>query len=630
MPEFRFKFDTVEVSNPINWKDIEITIQEQIEQKFFYNNFTSVLQFGGSAYSALKTAYNTGLCEVVVVDVDERCSRFESWSDLYDGEIRIKDIDWDFENCIASAEVVRKSAIDDFINNIELLIDPSGDYPATYDFRWPVFDTFQPTGGGATTSGNNAAATLVYNMLDNIISIISRDNLGFTSLFFETDYVAQVIRIDVTSPPAAGETLSVTLQDPWGITHVYQCEASASSTTTYDNFEKVLQLGNGAFPSKVRGEIAKVTRSTVGGTTERFDCTIYFEASITGSNFGSGSGSVTIQTDLEDGEKQCLYTNSDLIDLQITANLDQAYVRTASEWGLYSGVVSFTFPQVLEWLGQCFNVAYNIEETTPGTWNLRIEKKETYLNSTATITLRNLKDVIYTPNENAIAGTLQLGKKPDSEFNIAIDSTDSTGADKNKTWLEIVTDLDCYDYSDLRQDDDLYCLFGTILYEDFENNLDIDYHYINHGGTSTIGVTNGSFSFDYKFWDVSAGIFKTFEYQNVRTQPYGVLLRYNVELPQYDLPDSTYTKSYTSGGGFSYTEDGVPLTVSEGSGFYPLIAEFETYISRTDFQSVLDNPERRIVINETNDPANDRNARIIDCKYRFSDGKSFFKVACKK
>jgi len=103
--KYRWFFDNVLVSEPVNSLEMQETIQYDDKLKFIYWEKSNSFKFIGSSYDALYAMYVDGFCNEVAVHIDEDCALNGNFAPVFDGIIKIRDVKFNFIECSCTTNV---------------------------------------------------------------------------------------------------------------------------------------------------------------------------------------------------------------------------------------------------------------------------------------------------------------------------------------------------------------------------------------------------------------------------------------------------------------------------------------------------------------------------------------------
>lgn len=608
--ELRFKFDTVEVNNPVNWRDITIRYERDEVVRGLFTTYTSVLRFTGAAYDAFMVARNDQLCAKIDVDIDIRCSRFASYETLLSGVILVQDSS--NQDCGGFCEVtIEQNDVNHFFfNNKDFGVDVDGSNSIISSPTWQDLTLFNIPNGSTT----NLPIISYGAPIDDLLKFILSENgsrMGFYSELFATTYTSQVITIDFTVAPAAGDTIDFRVTDEWGHNHIFQCEANASARTTWQNFEKVLLLSNDSDPTKAMGEAADVTVSNpVGPVRRRFEITFHFQTTIVSLSVGTGSATATTTTDFQFGLDHLRYADSS----SIRASISEWYILSPGRGACAPGKYKRSFDDIFNIITPSIDVSMGFYNDG-GTWKVQVETAEYFLGTTSTLTIRNVKGIIESYNEEVFGDKILLSYVNNENAPGAPNAAEITELSYN------LPDFDCDDQLDRRSE--AYINEGLQIQQDAKALIDPDSDYL----IMSDGDVGAATQWKYRVYDKSATSFVDNYYYNIPIGKEAQILRNRYTLPAIEYYEGTYTKAYTSGGGFVYTSSEPSATITEGDGFAPVRIQFEKNISFTDFKTI--SASQQITVNEGESPADDFDCFIEKVEYRVMNGVTTFELSTK-
>lgn len=191
---FQVTFDgSTVVDNPIGWDEITTTITQVEDVRGLVVQQESSVQFEGTAYSYLKSAYDSNYCASVTCDYDLDCG--SGFTSFYKGIILLKDVEFDIYNCIAAVDVKDDSYLAKIQNNkkakavIDVGISKNGD-PLAPNIT-PVtpisIEFLNPDDGMSYSSAKTGREVYrVYDTLRFLIDYMTDGTVGFESDYFNT------------------------------------------------------------------------------------------------------------------------------------------------------------------------------------------------------------------------------------------------------------------------------------------------------------------------------------------------------------------------------------------------------------------------------------------------------------
>ena len=628
MAKFRFSLDAVVVSHPRNWRDIEIVYERDEKIKGWFVKYTTQFEWVGDAYAAIKTAFDLDICDTMDFLLERRCSRFESWTTVFEGVIILEDIKWSEDYmCKIDSVVELNECLDDFIDYLEKDFDINTDGTKSYtkepgspgsaltspieDIKdWPIYGTSPPLFWAIHSFpvyNDVQQGAKIETVLSNMIRWMTDDCMDLESDFFTTDRVPTIIRFDVTSAPANGDFISLEVRDAFNDTYKYEMEVDATWIATW---EKVLSLSETIeVPTRVFTDAFNVTHATVT-TTERFEIYYYGEMEIVSSSFGTGAGTVTIEQDYVYGGNQ-LFIASGLM-LQ---------GKSPDEVG--SG--SLNFVQLFEYLTSRFDLGIVFEDVA-GDWKVKIEPISDILSSSSSVTIRGVKNIsrevikdnifiradvgrvnaqytYYHPFRNP-SRIVQISNQELSEFDWACGVQDRTS------------------------DGSFYSGYGAKIDDIINTNTDDQFA----KDWTMLEVYNSgpvkAFPFNYRFYD--ATVLNAFAEVNVYNVPYipqMLYLNHKFTLPERVMAAPTeYENTWTPGGGFGFSANatGGTQTIAAGAGYSSEDIIFDKFISNTDFDLIIN--VQKITYNPGTNPANDELGFIKKVSHNIYSGMTHFEL----
>lgn len=628
MAELRFKFDTVEVDHPQNWRELAIKYQRDEILNGLFTQFTTILEWVGSAYDAIDTAITTGICTTIDVDIEWRCSKFDAFANLFSGIIVLEDLQRDEDNCIINAAVEQFDCVKAFLDKIDYEIDLNIDDSISGDvvMTTPIEEILAPfesqTGVSyAVLVQPDVQGYRVKTMMDFITKFLTDDCLKFTSTFFTTDYIPQIIRIEFTANPANGDTISIRLRDK-----IYQkeflCQVVVDTARSfYDDFKNVIVLSsNDDTPEDIFVEPANVTASTPGGgILARIDIKNYHEMEIVSFSAGTGTGSAVIQTAFVNGMEGLFMSNGRLIKSDQTTN---------------RGLHKVTFREVFVELSKLLDLGISFEEIA-GDPTLRVEPIDFYLDTTSALTIRNIKGSQTSFDPTKIGPSALLGLQSQNwdayTFSTGISSIEIQGQNFTDLSFAFIS-YDCGSAFDRQVDETYYHHFGEKI-DTVNSGTGED----DDGNYFIMCEANGpnwdAFKFSFNYFDFASDV--AFENWHCYNKIFisDVLPHYHqytlpaLKAGNFSLGTVLQTNEFTAGGVFQITKSGAAATTTEGDGYTNKLWAFTKFISKADFDLIVDS--QVITINTGSVPGDDVTTFIIEVEFRVFDGQTQFRLMSK-
>ena len=108
MSNYDFLLDSVSKDAPANLRDLEIKYERDEDLKGVLRSVSSEIEWVGSAYSYLRSEYDTAYCGEIDAEIQFACSG--TLATLYEGKIFLSDIEWDRFRCVAKTEILEDTA----------------------------------------------------------------------------------------------------------------------------------------------------------------------------------------------------------------------------------------------------------------------------------------------------------------------------------------------------------------------------------------------------------------------------------------------------------------------------------------------------------------------------------------
>lgn len=625
MAEFQFKIDTVIVDHPKNWREIEIVYKRDDNIVGWFTTYSSVFEWIGTGYSAIKSAFDADICDTVAVDIEWRCSRFDSFTNLFSGDIVLKEMKWseDF-TCMSSAEVELNTCVADFLEYFDKEFDINEDKTKSFQgvgspgsnltepleqinatFEVPSEATYNSLGYPDQYGGR------IFDVMDNNVQWMTDDCMTLESTFLSTVYAPTILRIDFTTDPTNGDTITFRVSDQSWFNHRYELEVDVNWVA---NLEKVL-LGSQSDikPTFYQSNAYDVVHSVPGGgITNRFDVFYFYGVDITSSNFATGVGTFTeFQAQVVGGDGLFLSNGRLLIDKERTDK----------------GNCVFTFGDLYEALDRLFDLGIQLIFNV--TWKVKIERKEDILSTPSTLTIRNVKNIGRSVNQAKFAFAVALGNEYEA---IPTYSGEIVGAmPEESTNLKHATENFNCGLMDRTIQKEFWCNTGNKLNVTVseEKEYDEDLFIID---TVVNGGNRDALKCQYRYYDhVVANAFETRSCYNVWFRPEALFPYASFTLPIREDATAingisrTVRSVFTVAGSFAVTILADDLdSVPTNAGFSYKFVEFERHISKSDFDAIQQ--LQKITFNPGSTPGDDVTGFIVEIRHRVFDGRTMFKL----
>ena len=188
----RFKLDAALVTDPLNWKETQITVNRDEDTDGIVWEVSSEYVFGNrnsGAYSTLRTAYDADPCDSFDFELEYACGG-AALSTLWEGVLYVADIEWNLRRCEARAKITDTSYIAKIQANrgIKVLIGvgrSKNDVSYTGATQQSIA-LFRPD-TGTYPGGYNVEAYTVADALEDIVAFCTDDTVTFTNNVTELD-----------------------------------------------------------------------------------------------------------------------------------------------------------------------------------------------------------------------------------------------------------------------------------------------------------------------------------------------------------------------------------------------------------------------------------------------------------
>lgn len=179
-----FYMDNIEVSNPVNWQELESIVRNDQEIGGVLVYEESNLTWADSAYEYLVERANDGFCNTIDLVVKDDASG--TLQDIITAKIFVADIEFNERDCTASVKIQDKSYFAMINNNrsarvsIETTLTKNQQVmtpPAVYNL-----DVYSQAN---VIYLNNCRAYRIYDVMKAVIDYVSDNRIGFASTLFE-------------------------------------------------------------------------------------------------------------------------------------------------------------------------------------------------------------------------------------------------------------------------------------------------------------------------------------------------------------------------------------------------------------------------------------------------------------
>ena len=118
MEYYKFFFDTVQVDEPLDWQDLNITFTESGEFAGIVFSQAIPATFGGTGYTTLLTAFETAVCNSVELKI--QVIDGDTYSDIYNGIIFLNSVVFDYHKGTCDVEIKDNSFLSKIQNNKDI------------------------------------------------------------------------------------------------------------------------------------------------------------------------------------------------------------------------------------------------------------------------------------------------------------------------------------------------------------------------------------------------------------------------------------------------------------------------------------------------------------------------------
>lgn len=184
---------TVLNDDPLNWDEIEQTVERRNAVKGLFEKYVAKLEFVGDGYDYLLTKASTdGICSDVRVKIETRKTLSDTLTELFTGLIYLRDIEIDRQKKVIKANIESED-LDKIIQDRATIKVPIGTEetlngtsitPISYDTVQCFNPDADPQG---TYSAPDVEAFKVYDMFELAITYITDNQVAFESDFFSGD-----------------------------------------------------------------------------------------------------------------------------------------------------------------------------------------------------------------------------------------------------------------------------------------------------------------------------------------------------------------------------------------------------------------------------------------------------------
>jgi hypothetical protein len=210
---FRFSFDDIVVSDPVNWVDFSETLEHDNEIKGVLPKYENRLKFSGGGYDYIYKKYlSDGYCTHVKFKVDQSCAGDGNFIRVFEGIVFVKDCKFNLNKCTVECEIEDNNYGARVYNNKSIKVYVDTVLTKNGETLVPVPSTlvymFDPVDGSLIP--DRVKTYSIYDCFRFIIDFMTDNLVGFESDYLQAAFVKQfyittggLIRkpTDITMPP---------------------------------------------------------------------------------------------------------------------------------------------------------------------------------------------------------------------------------------------------------------------------------------------------------------------------------------------------------------------------------------------------------------------------------------------
>lgn len=605
MALFEFYIDGNRLANdPIDWDKSKKKLKRSDKYNAVFIEYVVDLIFIGDGYLYLKNLFDSAPCSEVTIQIFERASDTESSELYFEGVIKLIDAEVDLEKAQIKCNADDATLTGRFLN----LIDTEVQHGATKSINGQTNISLTAKNCRINKNYDTITYSQVYgykvsDLFTHIIDHNTDSTLTFASDFFETDTSTRNLQIlrftgGLANGGVAGNIV-ITFKNPFNQEITYTIPKQAAAIDTLNAIKVYLGYRPGGFQFQGRSAYYFKDHRTwenlqiVGGapTIYGFDLYLYSDlpfslVSITGASYDASVWEDNLYPDK--GKRDLIYTYGNRL-------------RGGTNMG------SMSFSRLFNELNKIFGLAFAITIES-GVKTLRVEPISYFLQNSASITIRGVSNVKYQYSNTFAKSFVSVGdgSRNVDEFYNHEHSKDTwlTGANCDNDKLDLagsfVTDTDwIYQY-----------IAGTYAFtqDDDERGVLIECEPYTSGGYNYQSINYyGEAYYTQAFPLPSADTYNVINQQMTNYQR----IINNGDFINGDITYSDKTITNPSLNSLRYEYD------------------FEYPLTREQMKTIVENRDKYIVFNETNDIGNDKRGYIVDVEMEQLTGMAKLKVITK-
>lgn len=647
----RFSIDATEVKNPTNWIDLKVKYQRDKTTKGLFTRHTTELFFVDDGYDYLSDLFDTDPCYEAECLIEKRCSKFDAWGTWLNGILKIKDVVFDHNLCIAKAVIEENSGSELFFNHKSVKCNFSENVDITdQDFigyytvlgnittvgatsrRWGNLlsthpghgNMFEPISGIDISVPNVPCGNRVKNLFELIIAAITDNQFAIKSDFFDTSRKDHRTRIDIdTTGMTPGDIINIEIVDMFGHSHLVEFEYNGMVAALLQ-FPAAILSNNATTAIQKLNEPAIVLTTNPVGNTLRTDINFHFGIASVLASATNGTATVSTLQEYVRGGKQLCFATGKTLDTNTYSN---EFVASAGYVQIWSkDVLSISFDDLFGWIDRLGNFGFAIENDGVLGWCIRIEPLDYFYTFSSAVAFRNIAGALLQYDSTQINGAAHTGTISDTE-NPYVYISAAPGVEQNESAkVYKATDLNCKSFWEFINQNDNYAFLGEKIASvlTLQQAYEDDWFIIEADGDLG-GVAIHTIAYRFQVFDIGGGILGTNYYYNIGFHPDAILFYQMLSLPKINYTLFENSHVYTIAGGHTFTQTPTSSFLAAGGAWKPKIMKFSRYISNEDFDLIQSS--QTITINEGPDPANDKEAVILNVEHRLSDGNTQFEIS---
>lgn len=428
MSQYRFTLDSIHVLNdmPIGWDESEITIKRDKEIKGLFISYITDLKFYGDGYDYLKGQRDFwGHCKEIDILIEYKCEEDENFETLFEGIIRLRDIEWDEDKCFASCDIQD--------NNLSALLLDRSEIPVnlytTLSLSGEVLTqkgqnvVFLDPNDGVSQIGSAPICWTIFNSFKHILEYISDNQITFVSDFFSVNYPQlETWEVEYTGVFVAGNVITVQYTNYFGQSQTASA-AYDSCGNPYDTTERL--FGYKTTTSGMNTVPDEWDFSTFMGTDDfTFNPKIILSTPLPYSNISiSITGGASQPTVSVTKKQNFIYGMRDLV-------IANGFLLRGGGLTDPSKAVNISFKDLFVEMSKYFNLSFSLKNIS-SVPTLRIEPTSYFFTQTQSIRLENVPNLKYKISDAFSRSKIKIG-----DANVSQNNDDGSIFHSKYTWID--------------------------------------------------------------------------------------------------------------------------------------------------------------------------------------------------